>query len=136
VSNYDELVKEITGEEGGWIMIAGGIFRTLADFSGAFGFVQLGKDVVDRILGLDSDTQNALEIIQRDFEDLKSLIATEDKLARIRDIDAGIKDAVAVFEQLPANLAESPYPAGAGCATAAGSRRTRLAPPGRVPVFS
>ena len=31
---------------------------------------------------------------------------------------------------------ESPYPARAGCATAAGSRRTRWAPPGRVPVFS
>jgi hypothetical protein len=30
----------------------------------------------------------------------------------------------------------SPYPARAGCATAAGSRRTRWAPPGRVPVFS
>ena len=29
-----------------------------------------------------------------------------------------------------------PYPASAGCATAAGSRRTRLAPPGRVPVLS
>ena len=29
-----------------------------------------------------------------------------------------------------------PYPARAGCATAAGSRRTRWAPPGRVPVFS
>jgi NB-ARC domain/TIR domain len=33
-------------------------------------------------------------------------------------------------------LAISPYPARAGCATAAGSRRTRWAPPGRVPVFS
>jgi hypothetical protein len=30
----------------------------------------------------------------------------------------------------------SPYPASAGCATAAGSRRTRLAPPGKMPVFS
>jgi hypothetical protein len=30
----------------------------------------------------------------------------------------------------------SPYPASAGCATAAGSRRTRLAPPSRVPVLS
>jgi integrase len=30
----------------------------------------------------------------------------------------------------------SPYPARAGCATAVGRRRTRLAPPGRVPVFS
>ena len=33
-------------------------------------------------------------------------------------------------------FAQSPYPARAGCATAAGSRRTRWAPPGRVPVFS
>ena len=29
-----------------------------------------------------------------------------------------------------------PYRARAGCATAAGGRRTRLAPPGRVPVLS
>jgi hypothetical protein len=29
-----------------------------------------------------------------------------------------------------------PYPAKAGGTTAAGSRRTRLAPPGGVPVFS
>jgi hypothetical protein len=29
-----------------------------------------------------------------------------------------------------------PYPAGAGCATAAGGRRTRSAPPGMVPVLS
>ena len=29
-----------------------------------------------------------------------------------------------------------PYPVRAGCATAAGNRRTRLAPPARVPVFS
>ena len=33
-------------------------------------------------------------------------------------------------------IAMSPYPANAGCATAAGSRRTRLAPPSRVPVLS
>ena len=33
-------------------------------------------------------------------------------------------------------LIASPYQASAGCATAAGSRRTRLAPPGRVPVLS
>jgi len=33
-------------------------------------------------------------------------------------------------------IVHSPYPARAGCATAAGSRRTRWAPPGRVPVFS
>jgi hypothetical protein len=33
-------------------------------------------------------------------------------------------------------IAYSPYPASAGCATAAGSRRTRLAPPSRVPVLS
>ena len=34
------------------------------------------------------------------------------------------------------NKGSSPYPASAGCATAAGSRRTRLAPPSRVPVLS
>jgi hypothetical protein len=34
------------------------------------------------------------------------------------------------------NIVFSPYPASAGCATAAGSRRTRLAPPGKMPVFS
>jgi hypothetical protein len=33
-------------------------------------------------------------------------------------------------------IGTSPYPASAGCATAAGSRRTRLAPPGKMPVFS
>ena len=42
------------------------------------------------------------------------------------------------FVQLAGNwyLRWSPYPASAGCATAAGSRRTRLAPPSRVPVLS
>ena len=38
--------------------------------------------------------------------------------------------------QLDHDDAWSPYQASAGCATAAGSRRTRLAPPGRVPVLS
>jgi adenylate cyclase len=33
-------------------------------------------------------------------------------------------------------IAEHPYRVRAGCATTAGSRRTRLAPPGRVPVLS
>jgi hypothetical protein len=41
-----------------------------------------------------------------------------------------------IFASFIGYIQLSPYPASAGCATAAGSRRTRLAPPGRVPVLS
>ena len=43
--------------------------------------------------------------------------------------------AVTVVED-DTGIVSHPYPAGAGCATAAGGRRTRSAPPGMVPVLS
>ena len=41
MANYDELVKEIFDEEGSWLKIYDSAFGTLADLSGAWGFVQL-----------------------------------------------------------------------------------------------
>jgi hypothetical protein len=104
VANYDELVKEIFDEEGGWLNIYGSAFGLLADFSGDYAFAQLAIGFVRMFIQQDDEVQQALAVIQRDFQQLTAFIAAEDKLDRMRDIDLGIKDAVAVFEQLPANM--------------------------------
>jgi len=104
MSNYADLIKDTKGMSSEGITIAGDVLGTLADFSGAFGFVQLGIGLITSLFSSDTELQQVLAQIQKDFKELKSFIAAEDKLSRMRDNDLGMKDAVAVFEQLPANL--------------------------------
>jgi hypothetical protein len=53
---------------------------------------------------------------------------------RLKTLDSLVNDNTNAYEML--STYAFPYPAKAGCATVAGSRRTRLAPPGKMPVFS
>jgi hypothetical protein len=108
MANLDELVRDIFEEQGGWITRNALIFGTLADFAGAVGFLQIPIDLVKWFIGQDNDLQQVLAVIQEDFQQLTAFIADEDKLTRMRDVDLGIKDAVAAFEQLPANIAILP----------------------------
>jgi hypothetical protein len=104
VANLSELVNEIWDYDAGGIRITGAILGTLADISGAVGFLQIGVGLITSFFSSDNQLQQALAIIQKDFNELTRFIAAEDKLARMRDIDAGINPALAVFQQLPAIL--------------------------------
>jgi hypothetical protein len=46
VANLSELVNEISDYDASGIRINGAIFGTLADLSGAFGFLQIGVNLV------------------------------------------------------------------------------------------
>jgi len=105
MSNLEDLARDVFDENGGWCKINGEILGALADFSGALGIAQLGINLVTSFLAKDEEAQKIIAAIQKDFQDLKAFIAAEDKLARMRDVDLGMKDAVAVFQQLPANMA-------------------------------
>jgi hypothetical protein len=49
MANLDELVKAIGDKNSSGLQIAGGILGTLADISGAIGFVQLGSRESDGV---------------------------------------------------------------------------------------
>jgi len=99
MSNLEDLARDVFDENGGWCKINGEILGALADFSGALGIAQLGINLVTSFLAKDEEAQKIIAAIQKDFQDLKAFIAAEDKLARMRDVDLGMKDAVAVFQR-------------------------------------
>jgi hypothetical protein len=107
MSNLSELL-DIGDKDTGCIKTVGQVFGTLADFSGAIGFVQLAVDTVEGLFSHDSDLQETLNALAASVAQLHNQIASSDKLQRMRDIDEGINPAVGVFAQLPAILSSSP----------------------------
>jgi hypothetical protein len=75
----------------------GGMFGLLADISGAIGFVQ----EVQSLIAPDLSLQDVLNDIQTEFSQLEGEIAATNKLAKMRDVDENMRDAVGVFYQLP-----------------------------------
>jgi hypothetical protein len=107
MSNLSDL-KKIGDNDTSALEATGIIFGTLADFSGAIGFVQLGVDTIEGFFSHDSDVQGELEVLQASLTALHGQLAASDKLQRMRDIDNGINDAFGVFEQLRAILSSDP----------------------------
>jgi hypothetical protein len=105
MGNLSDLVQGITKGNKTGIEMAGAVVGTLSD---VVGYVKVGVEVVNYLLSKDDELQQVLASIQKDFDQLTSFIAAEDKLARMRDIDAGINPALAVFQQLPAILDRLP----------------------------
>ena len=85
--------------------------------------------------GLDNPP-NALVFINKIYYKYRALIANEHSWAGNQfsnlKLAFATKRAVSVFWK----FVLSPYPARAGCTTAARGRRMRLAPSGRMPAFS
>jgi hypothetical protein len=106
MSNLSDLMKDIFHEQNDAITKAGDILGTLADLSGAVGSVQLGISVVESIVGQDDQLQDMFNAIMNEFQQVNQMLRTEEKLARMRDVDNGINSAVGVFQQLPAMLIE------------------------------
>lgn len=92
------------------LLFTGNLLGTLADFSGAIGFVQLTIGFVEGLTSQDVTLQNLLNAIQAIYVDLQGQIGASDKLQRMRDVDQGINAAVGVFEQLPAIMSANPPP--------------------------
>lgn len=105
MSNLSDLVQGITKGNKTGIEMASAVVGTLSD---VVGYVKVGVDLVNTLLSNDDELQQVLTTIQKDFDQLTSFIAAEDKLERMRDIDVGINPAVTVFEQLPDMLDELP----------------------------
>lgn len=115
MSNLNDLFNDIGLENVTGIKTAGDVFGTLADLSGAVGFVQLGISLIESFSSQDDELKQVLNAIQADFKQLSDQVAqlsgqvaASDKLQRMRDIDQGINAAVGVFEQLQANLSSTP----------------------------
>jgi hypothetical protein len=110
MSNLSDLIDAIEKSHSDAVNLTGDILGTLADASGALGFVQLTVDFIEGLTSQDLSLQNLLSAIQAGFSQLQGQISASDKLQRMRDVDQGINLAVGVFEQLPAILAASPPP--------------------------
>jgi hypothetical protein len=110
MSNLKDLLTDIFADNATATAKAGDIIGTLADLSGAVGFIQLGIGAIESFFTQDDELQSVLTAIETAFGQLQGQIAATDKLQRMRDIDQGITPAAAVFQQLPAIVGTNPPP--------------------------
>ncbi|HEX3682049.1 MAG TPA: hypothetical protein VHU83_05850 [Bryobacteraceae bacterium] len=105
MSNLSDLLAALNLDHVSAIKTAGGIL------GGAIGLtadVSAAVDVIESLVSSDPSVQDVLNTITADFNKLNAILSAEDKLERMRDIDQGMKDAVAVFLDLQATITSVP----------------------------
>jgi hypothetical protein len=109
MANLGDLIDALGSEDSTAIGLAGDVMGTLADFSGAAGFISMFTDLIQPP---DAQLQQALANIQASidtgFRELQGDVAAEGILAKERDIDSGINPEAAIFALLPTIVSELP----------------------------
>jgi hypothetical protein len=98
MANLGDLYKDLNGQESVSMDELGAMFGVIADYAGAVNFI---AQVIGFFLPKDNQLADVLNAIQSDFTQIAQMLGAEDKLERMRDIDAGINPAIGVLQQLP-----------------------------------